>query len=205
MDKKNSKGRLIVFEGIDGTGKSTQINLLAEILTARGFEVVATREPTDGHFGKQIRQLYISRDGVSQEEELQLFIADRREHVNELINPALSEGKIVLTDRYYFSTVAYQGAAGMDPARILRLNEEFAPQPDLVLLLDIPASEGVRRIQTLRQETLNAFEQEENLEKVSTVFKSLKEHYIKTIDGTKSIDDVHSEIMLYTEQLLRNL
>ena len=104
-----NKGLLIVFEGIDGTGKSTQLSLLAEYLREKGFAVIETREPTDGQFGQQIRALYTNRNCVSPEQELELFLADRREHVQNVLAPALQEGKIVLCDRYFLSTAAYQG------------------------------------------------------------------------------------------------
>lgn len=113
------KGLLIAFEGIDGTGKTTQIELLAEILRQRGLSVVATREPTDGQYGRKIRELYKNRKSVTPEEELALFLDDRREHVAQVIAPALASGKVVLTDRYYYSTAAYQGAAGHDPQKSL--------------------------------------------------------------------------------------
>lgn len=202
MGTKFKKGLLIAFEGIDGTGKSTQIQLLAEKLTARGLRVEVTREPTDGPYGRKIRELYTDRTGTALEDELQLFIADRREHVREVIIPSLRDGRIVLTDRYYFSTAAYQGAAGLDPERIIRENEKFAPRPDLVLLIDLPVAESIHRIEVLRKETLNAFEQELNLKKVKQIFNQLKDDYIKRVDGTKSIEDVHASIIMYVNTLL---
>lgn len=203
MDEKKRKGKLIVFEGIDGTGKTTQIKHLALALEKRSYTVVATREPTDGVFGRKIRELYVSREGVSPADELELFLADRREHVSQVINPALAEGKIVLTDRYYLSTAAYQGAAGMDYLEIIAANEKFAPRPDLVLLLDIAVSASVQRIQDLRQESLNAFEQEDNLTKVDRIFKAMVYSYIKTIDGSQSVGAVHNSVMTYVDDLLK--
>ncbi|MDH3776874.1 MAG: dTMP kinase, partial [Desulfobulbaceae bacterium] len=100
-------GLFIVFEGIDGTGKSTQLHLLAEKLRQLGYAVVATREPTNGPYGQKIRKLFVDRGSVSQEEELELFIADRDQHVKEIIKPALSDGCVVICDRYYLSTIAY--------------------------------------------------------------------------------------------------
>ena len=196
------RGLLIAFEGIDGTGKSTQIKLLAETLRGLGHQVVSTREPTDGEFGRRIRQLYENRDTVTREEELELFIADRRQHVTELIDPALQNGKIVLTDRYYFSTAAYQGANGMEPENILRKNEEFAPRPDLVLLVEIPVAEGLRRIKQLRGETPNHFEQEAYLEKVAAVFGDLREDFIRRINGLGSPEEVQARIMIAVDRLL---
>lgn len=205
MKKHSSEkksGLLIAFEGIDGTGKSTQIRMLAEALERDGCPVVSTREPTSGQYGQQIRELYSNRDTASPEKELDLFIADRREHVSEVIAPSLAAGKIVLTDRYYFSTAAYQGAAGHDPDAILRQNEEFAPVPDLVILLVLTVAEGVQRIQTLRGETLNDFEQESELKKVSAVFDNLRRDCIKRVDAARSVDQVHEDVMRFVRQLL---
>jgi dTMP kinase len=112
-------GLFIVFEGIDGTGKSTQLHLLAEKLRQLNYAVVATREPTNGPYGKKIRELFVDRGVVSREEELELFIADRDQHVKETIAPALEDGCVVICDRYYLSTLAYQGANGMDMDIIL--------------------------------------------------------------------------------------
>ena len=94
-------GLFIVFEGIDGTGKSTQVRLLTEKLKKLGYAVVATREPTDGPYGQKIRELFLDRNTVSQDEELELFMADRAQHVEQVIAPALSDGRIVISDRYY--------------------------------------------------------------------------------------------------------
>ena len=198
----DGKGRLIVFEGIDGTGKSTQISLLAETLKNRGYEVVITREPTSGVYGRRIRELYVSRDSVSLEDELELFLADRREHIEKLIAPALAVGKIVLTDRYYLSTAAYQGAVGLSPDSIMRKNEEFAPEPDLAILIDLPLRQAVTRIQQGRGESLNAFEQEESLAEVAKVFHAIDRQYIRWVDGSLGIHDVQQKIMVEVEKIL---
>lgn len=192
--KSLSKGLLIIFEGIDGTGKSTQLQLLADYLTSAGYSTLTTREPTNGTFGQQIRQLYINRDGVSKEQELQLFIEDRKEHVTKLIEPSLQEGKIVLCDRYYLSTAAYQGAVGFDPLKILKMND-FAPTPDIAFLFQLSPDLSIERITSGRGDTLNDFEQKESLEKVRTIFNSLKLPYIKNIDASLSIDSVHQQIV----------
>ncbi len=196
------KGLLIAFEGIDGTGKTTQIRLLAEALRGRGLRVVETREPTDGTYGQEIRRLYKNRNSVTPEEELALFVADRREHVRQVIAPALAEGRVVLTDRYYFSTAAYQGAAGMDPGKIIAENEAFAPRPDLVLLLEIPVSLGIHRVEKVRGETLNDFEQAGVLARVAEIFAGLKGEYLRRIDGSGDAPDVHARIMAQVAPLL---
>ena len=196
------KGLLIAFEGIDGTGKTTQIEMLAEVLRQRGLSVVATREPTDGQYGRKIRQLYKNRKSVTPEEELALFLDDRREHVNQLIAPALALGQVVLTDRYYYSTAAYQGAAGHDPQKIIAANELFAPVPDMVIMLEAPVSLGVHRVQKLRGESLNDFEQEETLARVARIFAELKDSNIRRIDGTGDAGAVHALVMKNVAELL---
>lgn len=196
------RGALIAFEGIDGTGKSTQIALLAEQLRALGYAVVTTREPTDGAYGKKIRTILKDRSLVTPEEELRLFLADRQEHITTVIAPALAAEMMVLTDRYYFSTVAYQGAAGHDPDEILRQNETFAPKPDLVLLLTASPTVGRERIYRLRKETPDSFEEHGYLDKVATIFATMKQQYIRRIDAQQPIATVHQEIMQHVRQLL---
>lgn len=194
-------GLLIVFEGIDGTGKSTQLSLLAEFLRLKGLKVVETREPTNGPFGKKIRDLYTNRAAASREEELDLFLADRQEHVRNLIKPALCRGEIVLCDRYYLSTVAYQGAVGFSPATILEKNS-FAPEPDMALLFCAPPQTTVARITGQRGEALNDFEQETSLQKVATIFDNLQLPCIHRIDATQSINEVHDAVVRAVVPLL---
>ena len=196
-----ARGLLIVFEGIDGTGKSTQLPLLAADLRRRGFQVVETREPTNGQYGRRIRELFTNRHQVTPEEELDLFLKDRREHVDRVIEPALAAGRIVLTDRYYFSTAAYQGAAGLDPQAVLAANR-FAPEPDLVLLLTIPVQESLRRIRTLRGEVPNDFEQAGQLERVARLFTSFPHPCITRIDATGSVEQVRARIGRVVEPLV---
>ena len=201
MTKK--RGVLIAFEGIDGTGKSTQIELLARRLRRTGLEVVTTFEPTNGRHGRRLRELFSNRAELDPDRELELFMADRREHVGELINPALAAGKVVLTDRYYFSTAAYQGAAGHNPAHILAANEAFAPRPELVLLLTADPAVGVRRVRELRGERLNDFEQEEYLQKVAAIFADLRDSNICRIDAAGEIARVHERIWSPVHRLLQ--
>jgi len=197
-----SKGMFVVFEGIDGTGKSTQINLLQEKLRRLGYSVISTYEPTDGPYGRKIRELFINRSTVSHEEELELFMADRRQHVEEVIRPALDKGQVVLSDRYYLSTVAYQGANGLDPDEILARNKAFAPVPDLALILELEPALGIHRIQNHRQEHPNTFEEESSLNRVAAIFKSLKEEYIRRIDASSSVEAVHQQVMQEVEKVL---
>jgi len=126
---------------------------------------------------------------LSPQEELEYFIKDRKQHVETLLEPALKKGKIVIVDRYYFSTAAYQGARGLDPDELLRLNEAFAPQPDLLVLLDVDPSIGVRRIRQ-RGDRENLFEAESSLHAVAQVFKRINRPYLLRIDGTLPMDDI---------------
>jgi dTMP kinase len=184
---------LIVLEGIDGTGKSTQASLLAEWLRNQGHRVLTSREPTDGPYGTKLRQS-ASTGRLSPEEELQLFLQDRTEHVETLITPALEAGEIVILDRYYFSSMAYQGVRGFDPAEIRRLNEEFAPKPDLLLLLELSVDEALDRI-GVRDGEANAFEQRDSLQKCHDVFHTLiEEPFVQVIDTRASVEDVHEAI-----------
>ncbi|MEK0451860.1 MAG: hypothetical protein RL088_4128, partial [Verrucomicrobiota bacterium] len=124
-----------MLEGIDGAGKSTVIRRMLAYLAEAGRECVTSFEPTRGPWGMKLRQSMIE-GRLSLEEELELFLKDRAEHVENLILPALRQGKVVILDRYYISTAAYQGARGVSPEWVLMTNEQFAPKPDLVLLLD---------------------------------------------------------------------
>jgi dTMP kinase len=146
--------------------------------------------------------LYNNRKSVTPEEELALFLDDRREHVAQVIGPALANGQVVLTDRFYYSTAAYQGAAGHDPQKIIAANELFAPVPDMVIMLEAPVSLGVHRVQKLRGETLNDFEQEETLTRVAKIFAGLKGANIRHIDGTGDAVAVHALVMQNVAELL---
>ncbi len=194
-------GLLIAFEGIDGTGKSTQLQLLAAFLQDMGCRVVTTREPTDSSYGRRIRELYVDRGSCTLEEELDLFIQDRRLHVQELIEPQLAEGSVVLTDRYYFSTAAYQGAAGMNVVEIFARNS-FAPVPDLVILLTMDPEISIARIQEGRGEELNDFEQLDQLKKVAAHFASFSAPCIHRIDAAADLDQVQNQVQSAVSALL---
>ena len=189
-----SQGLFIVIEGIDGTGKSTQSKRLAEWFRSRGREVVLSREPTDGPWGKKLRES-ATTGRLSAEEELECFLNDRREHVEMSIKPALAEGKVVILDRYYFSTMAYQGARGFDPAEIRRRNEAFAPQPDLLLILDLSVESAHGRIGA-RGDTANEFEQRDTLSRCREIFLSLRnEPFACVIDAEPSLNEVTADIL----------
>ena len=146
-------GMFIVLEGIDGAGKSTQAKMLAKWFENKGYEVVLTKEPTDTAFGKLIRRLVLTggKEGIidgariSKEAEALLFAADRAEHVKKLIEPSLKAGKVVISDRYFYSSLAYQWARGLDLEWLINLND-FDPRADLVILLHLPVKESIKRL-----------------------------------------------------------
>jgi dTMP kinase len=170
-------GLLAAFEGIDGAGKTTQAKLLRDWISAQRFPVTLLREPTDGPHGQEIRRLSRTADpSLTPEREFELFLADRRQNVDTAIRPALRRGEIVILDRYYISSMAYQGARGLDPAEIRRANEAFAPVPDLVVVFEIPVEEALRRLEHRHASQAVApdhFETEERLTRVKAIFDSL--------------------------------
>jgi dTMP kinase len=164
-----SSGQLIAFEGL-------------------------TREPTDGEFGRRIRATARSGDEIPPEQELRWFVEDRRAHVAGVIRPALAAGQTVLSDRYYLSTVAYQGARGGDPDRILADSEAEFPHPDLVLLLEIEPAAGLARVHARGNAVETRFEQDEFLAAVAGIFQRLDRRYIARIDASGEPAEVERAI-----------
>lgn len=201
MADKRRRGLLIVFEGIDGSGKTTQARRLLRRLRRRGRRAVFFREPTRGRWGREIRRLARRADSVTPRQELELFVRDRRENVAKNLGPALAAGKDVVLDRYYFSTIAYQGAKGLDPARIRRLNESFAIPPDLVVVLDVDASAGLARIAG-RKTRDELFEREDYLARVARLFRGFAGPAIAHIDGRGDPRAVARAVWAEVEPLL---
>jgi dTMP kinase len=181
MHETPHRGRLVVIEGIDGAGKSSLIQHLAGFCARHGRKAICSREPTAGTWGRKIRAT-AATGRLPLEEEIVFFLEDRREHVARTIAPALANGEIVLLDRYYFSNAAYQGARGADPQAVLARNREFAPAPDLVLLLDLDPSTGRGRI-TGRGDVPDAFEDLQNLARVREILISLRDPTFRILDA----------------------
>lgn len=194
---QSKTGRLIVVEGIDGAGKSTQVKRLAEALRAAGRTVVASREPTDGPWGKKLRAS-AATGRMSLADELNAFIEDRREHVATLIRPALDRGEDVLLDRYYYSTIAYQGVRGGDVATIRSANEAIAPKPALVLLIDFDPQLALTRISQSRGEVPNEFEKLDQLQAIRRIFlecAAAEPGIFRVIDGGRDPDAVFADLL----------
>lgn len=141
--------KLITFEGIEGSGKTTQLELLARDLEGRGIALVRAREPGDTPLGREIRRVLLAQGGpkLSPVSEMLLYLADRCQHLADVIEPALAAGKLILCDRYQDATLAYQGAGrGIDLATIEKVAAllEIRP-PDLTILLDLPVEAGLAR------------------------------------------------------------
>ena len=190
-----NKGYLIVFEGIDGTGKSTQCRLLSKYLSERNIPNIVLVEPTMGTWGMKIRRLLSEgREGISPQEELSWFVNDRKEDISKNIMPALLDNKVVIMDRYYFSTAAYQGALGFDPEEIRAKNENFAPIPDRVLIFLTSPDVCLERIESSRDQK-SAFEKIEYLQNVQTIFKSFVGPNISFINSIGSVSEVHKKVL----------
>lgn len=189
------RGSLIVFEGVDGSGKSTQLSLLAQALRAEGRAVLETAEPYDCEAGRKIRAMARSTSGVSPEQELAWFLEQRRAHVRERIEPALAGGRIVLSDRYFLSTVAYQGARGLDAERLLAESEAEFPIPDLVLLLEIEPTRGLQRVGGRGGPSEPVFEEPAFLARVAAIFHSVERDYIVHIPAEGEASAVHRQVL----------
>ncbi len=190
-----SRGRLLIFEGIDGTGKSTQIQLLASYLREQhGLDVVTSFEPTRGSWGMRVRTAAQAHQRLSMQEEIDCLLRDRQEHVDTLIRPALERGAWVLLDRYYPSMMAYQGASGADVAEIQQMNERFAVIPDLAFYIRISLEESQRRV-TTRGLAKDAFEQESFQARVASIFDDMVMGWWCPVDGHGRIAEVHERIV----------
>lgn len=188
------RGILIAMEGIDGAGKTTQVEALRDAFIRAGETPVVSKEPTDGPWGRKIRES-AANGRMPVDEELTAFVQDRTEHVAQVIVPALSKGKIVILDRYFYSTIAYQGCRGVDHVCLERLMESQFPVPDVVFVIDLDPRISIDRIHHFRKDTPNEFEQLDGLRKAREIFRSLRGDHIKVVDGELGINDLHGSIV----------
>lgn len=206
------KGFFITFEGVEGSGKSTQINLLAEKLKKVGKEVVLTREPGGTNLGEKIRDLLLDPNNIDMDNraEILLYAADRAQHVKKKIIPALKEGKIVLTDRYFDSNIAYQGYGRKLEMKMVRKINEWVIRdvwPDLTILLDIDAKIGLERARNLTSDKKgDRLEQE-----IITFYENVRNGYLDlakqedrfvTINGEQKAEKINSDIFKIVKERL---
>ena len=193
-------GFFLVFEGIEGSGKTLQLELLARYLRERGIEPLVTREPGGTKLGEGIRRLLLKDGEPSPHTELFLYLADRAQHVEEVIRPALREGRIVLCDRYYPSTLAYQGyARGLDLGFIEKVNAVATGglKPHMVVLLDLPVDVALKRIGVRSKDRMER-EAGPFHEKVRRGFLEQAQRepdLFHVIDGTKRPEEVFQEVL----------
>jgi dTMP kinase len=185
---------LIAVEGIDGAGKTTQVQMLRESLERAGEAPVVSKEPTNGPWGKIIKES-AAAGRLSVEDELNAFLQDRSEHVTTLVSPRLSEGRIVILDRYFYSSIAYQGSRGANVEEVRRIMESKFPIPDAVFILDVDPIVGVHRIAHSRGEEPNHFEERGDLAKARQIFQSLSDPNIFHIDGSMNRENVHAQMI----------
>lgn len=195
----NKKGYFITFEGIDGCGKTTQLDSVYDLLTGLGFECVKTREPGALELGKKIREILLHHKGVVSDKcEMFLFLADRAQHMDTLIRPSVEAGKIVLCDRHTDSTIAYQGyGREQDIDKLIKLNEiaTSGMKPDLTFVFDVTTKTGAERAGS-NPDRMEA-SGKEFFERVRKGYIELSEKYsdrIKVIDGEKSKELVYNEV-----------
>ena len=192
-------GRFIVLEGIDGAGTTTQLGLLQEWLRAHGKEVVGTREPTGRSVGQVIRATLQKKEGAPPRVCLPwLFAADRSDHMESVVKPALQRGTWVLSDRYYHSSLAYQ-TLDLPFDEVMDLNKTF-PIPDVTLFLKIDVDTSLQRIQT-RDDTREIFETRSILETVAAQYETVNTRLrargdtLVDIDATQTPDAVFQDIL----------
>jgi len=197
MQKNLYGGKFIVFEGLDGSGQSTQAKLLAEYFKKQGREVLLTKEPTKSTLaGKKIQIILNEKEKIKPIQLQELFAQDRREHLEKEIIPALKKGKIVISDRYFFSTLAF-GGINVPVAKLEKINADFL-YPDKIFFLKVAPAECVRRI-VKRGEGVKFFEKLDKLKKVSNNYKKICSRFpdVEVIDGEEKIERIHQIIRLF--------
>ena len=183
---------LVNLEGIDGCGKSTQSKLLLEKLEGEGEKVIILKEPTKRPHGQKLWDVLHGKRKATNEEILELFVLDRIQHVEEKIQPALDDGTVILMDRYYYSSMAYQVAGGIDVEEI-RKKHVFAPKPDVVLIFDLPVSVALERVKG--HSDADEFEKEEHLEKVRVAYLDLEnDPLVRIVDATRTPEGIFEDV-----------
>ena len=188
-------GILIALDGIDGAGKTTQVRLLERALAGIGETVVVSKEPTDGQWGQKLRDSALT-GRLPFDEELDAFIRDRQDHLKSKVIPALEAGNVVILDRYYFSTIAYQGILVDDYKTLEQQIRADVVVPDVAYWVDLPTDLAVSRV-AARDGKLNLFEHQDDLAKAATIFRSISDvdPVFRQVDGTMSPMLLHQFII----------
>ena len=194
------KGVFICIEGLDGSGKSTQAKLLTKKLCQAGYNAVFTAEPSQGKIGKFIRKRLFEQERMPTTVEALLFAADRIEHVQNTIIPALKEGKLVISDRYVYSSLAYQGSAGLNLDWIESINAN-AQKPDLSLFIDVSPKVVLERLRRKK----SVMENLQTQQYVQEIYqKYVEKGELRRVDGTKSKNEVlnalYAEVVVFLKK-----
>jgi dTMP kinase len=209
------RGKFVTFEGIDGSGKTTQLRMLASDLRVKGYNVLTTMEPGGTPLGRRLREAFLeTEENVSPLAELLLFAADRAQHIDLLITPAIEEGKIIISDRFADATFAYQGAGRGFPERLVNQVIKLATgglKPDLTLFFDVSVDKALMRTNSRSKsgEKINRmdFETTEFYERVRAAYLQISEkepdRFVK-IDANSSVEEIHKLVLqIITDFLAR--
>ncbi len=201
-----------VIEGIDGSGKTTQIELLHSYMLSKKIKAVTTREPTSGFVGRLTKRIMQGREDVDTLTLQMLFIADRADHLNKFIRPNISQGNIVISDRYFYSTIAFGSASGLEENWLIDVFKGFM-KPDAVFFIDVDPKTAMQRIESRGEQKRLAkkadkrerYEKLETLEKTRKIYLDLKKHYKNyyIIDGNRSIKEVSEDIIQIADKMLK--
>lgn len=202
------KGLFITFEGADGSGKTTQLNNIKSFLEQKGFDVVVTREPGALEIGQKIRNILLHHDGIVADRcEMFLFLADRAQHIEMFIKPAIKDGKIVLCDRHTDSTIAYQGyGRGQDINLLKELNEIAVNtiKPDLTLVFDVSTEVAQERVGNEKDRMESAgIEFHKKVRNGYLELQKQEPDRIKLVNANNSIEEVFEETKNIVEKLLQ--
>jgi dTMP kinase len=196
------RGIFICLEGIDASGKSTQARWLVRNLRSRGFNAIYTTEPSKGEVGSFIRQYVLQRKRrVPAVVEALLFAVDRVDHVESKIEPALESGKIVVSDRYVYSSLAYQGAAGLDIGWIKQVNSMALP-PDLAIYIDASPEVVLKRMRR-RRSVMETFENQRRVREV--YMQMVREERLVLVDGNRPASEVAQNILAMVLKRLKSV
>lgn len=189
--REQLRGAFIVLEGGDGAGKTTQAKALCSTLKGRGYKVCPTTEPSRSAVGRLIRRHYLQGEKIFPEVEALLFAADRFLHLEAEVRPVLTDGKIVVCDRYMYASFAYQGAQGVDMKWLREINR-FAEKPHLAIYLDVPAEIGLKRIRR-KKTVLEALDLQRRVRE--EYLKLVEAGELVLVDSTQPTKKVNQDIL----------